>query len=87
MQISKFEVTPRSDCCQERYAGVRLLVDGTTAAVTPVPNSELIKFDMISRGSTTGRFFPGSGFGSGFLVPDENPEFFGTFFCLRNIGK
>ena len=45
VKITKFEVTPRSDCCWERYAGVAILVDGsrTPAALTPNPNIEKTK--------------------------------------------
>ena len=60
--VTKFEVTPRSDCCWQRYAGVAILVDGseTPAALTPDPNTEESKFNMISY--ATGQSLTGTEF-------------------------
>ena len=60
--VTKFEVTPRSNIGSERYAGVAILVDGSEipAALTPNPNTEDSKFDMLSY--ATGQSLTGTEF-------------------------
>ena len=62
VKVRKFEVTPRSDCCFDRYAGVALLIDGSQepAALTPDSNTERKKFDMIAY--ATGKLLIGKEF-------------------------
>ena len=49
VRVVKFEVTPRQNSPQteDRYAGVRLIADSKTVAITPNPNSARTAFDML----------------------------------------